>query len=117
MCKNVYLNVFCARSRCRRSVFVAFQYPMWQIAVPQQFDGTSEMFLQLLFGNFRACMVMQGGVHACHVFHVLEDCADIMAHDDDGTVLIDDLEGFVHLFLKTLIDVGIGFVEYHDFRL
>ena len=54
---------------------------------------------------------MQMVVHAGDVLHVVEHLGDVVAHDDDGALLVDLLQHLVHLFLESSVDVGVGFVE------
>ena len=92
---------------------MAFENPVWHVAMPEQFDGTTEMLTQFAIRNLCAVVVMQRAIYAGHLFHVLQDGTYVVTHDDDGTVVIDGVEHLVHLLLKTLVDVGVGFIKYH----
>lgn len=73
-------------------MMMAFQDTMRQIAMSQQFNGTLKLRFQPLGGDFRIRMVIQCAVHAGHTLHVLQNGADVMTHQDDGTFLVDFLQ-------------------------
>ena len=72
------------------------------------------MFLQFFSWHIRRIVIMQVMVYAGDVLHVVEHFGYIVAHDDDGALLVDLFQHLVHLLLESAVDVGVGFIEdYH----
>ena len=56
-------------------------------------------------------------VDAGDMLHIVEHLGDVVAHDDDGALLVDLLQHLVHLLLESAVDVGVRLIEYHDIGL
>ena len=69
------------------------------------------MLFQLLFRQVGAVMIMQALVHAGDMLDIVQYFGDIMAHHDDGALLVEVVKHLIHLLLKAFIDVSIGLVE------
>ena len=76
----------------------------------EQFDGAAEMLAKFIARDLGCIVIVQRSVDAGHSFHVLENGTNIMAYDNDGAIAVDYVEHLVHLFLKTLVDIGVWFV-------
>ena len=75
------------------------------------------MFLQFFFWHICRVMIVQVVVYAGHVFYIIENLRYVVTYDDDGTFLVDLFQHFVHLLLKSPVDVGIRLVENDDIWL
>ena len=64
-----------------------------------------EMFLQFFSWHIRRIVIMQMMVYTGDVLHVVEHFGYIVAHDDDGTFLVNLLQHLVHLLLEPAVDV------------
>ena len=72
------------------------------------------MFLQFFFWHICRVMIVQVVVYAGHVFYIIENLSYVVTYDDDSTFLVDLFQHFVHLLLKSPVDVGIRLVENDD---
>lgn len=75
------------------------------------------MFLQFFFWHICRVMIVQVVVYAGHVFYIIENFSYVVTYDDDGAFLVDLFQHFVHLLLKSAVDVGIRLVENNDIWL
>ena len=69
------------------------------------------MFFQFFSWHIRRIVIMQMMVYAGDVLHVVEHFGYIVAHDDDGALLVNLLQHLVHLLLEPAVDVGVRFIE------
>lgn len=91
------------------------QYSMWQCAVPQEFYRAVEVTLQPLAADAGVGVVVQRFVDAGDGLDLLQHGADVVAHEDDGAILVDFCQQLVEAGFETLVDVGAGFVQDHYF--
>ena len=94
-------------------VMMFAQYAVGKGAVSQQFDGTVEVFFQPFGGDARVGVIVQCLVDTGDGFHLLQDGTYVVAHQNDGTLLVDFGQQLIEACLETLVDVGAGFVEYY----
>ncbi len=72
------------------------------------------MFLQFFSWHIRRIVIMQVMVYAGDVLYVVEHFGYIVAHDNDGALLVDLFQHLVHLLLESAVDVGVWLIEdYH----
>lgn len=87
-----------------------------QRAVSQQLYRTIEvLFEPFTCDTFGGRMIVQGFVDAGHGLDLLQDGADVVADQNDGAVAVDFGQQLVKPCFEPLVDVGAGFVEYHNF--
>ena len=87
-----------------------------QRAVSQQLYRTIEvLFEPFTCDAFGGRMIVQGFVDAGHGLDLLQDGADVVADQNDGAVAVDFGQQLVKPCFEPLVDVGTGFVEYHNF--
>ena len=93
---------------------VLAQDAVGQVAMAQQLDGTVEVLLQPLARDARVGVVVQRLVDAGDGLHLLEHGADVVAHEDDGTVAVDFGQQLVEACFEAAVQVGGRFVEDDD---
>ena len=76
-----------------------------------------EMLFQLFSWHICRIVIMQVLVYTGDMLHVVEHFGYIVAHDDDGALLVDLLQHLVHLLLESAVDVGVRLIENHDIGL
>ena len=68
------------------------------------------MLFQFFPRHVGGIVVMQVMVHAGDVLHIVQYLGDVVAHDDDGALLVDLFQHLVHLLLESAVDVCVGLV-------
>lgn len=72
------------------------------------------MSFELYHRNIGVVVVVKRMVDTGHMFYIVKYFCYVVADNDDGTVLVYLVQHFIHLSLKPLVDVGVGFVQHDD---
>ena len=94
-----------------------FQYAMRQMAMPHQFDRTTEVFSQPFGRYLRIGMIIERSIHTGYRLHILKNGSDVVTDEHDGTLAVDFLQQGIELRFKLLVDVGIRFIQNQDLRI
>ena len=96
---------------------MALQHPMRERAVSQHLDWTAEVFFQPFRRHFGVRMIVHRFVHASDGLHVLQHCADVVAHQDNRPFAVDFFQQRIQFRLETLVDVRVRLVEDDHFGI
>lgn len=69
------------------------------------------MLFELFPRHIGCVVVVQVMVDAGDMLHIVEHLGYVVAHDDDGALLVDLLQHLVHLLLESAVDVGVRLIE------
>ena len=74
-------------------------------------SNVQEVLFELVLRDVGCGMIVQCLVHAGDVFGIVHSFCNVVAHHHDGTLPIEVGQHLIHLFLKSLVDIGVWLIK------